>query len=71
MNARKKILEKIEEFEKRVKYWKDRQINFKWTEETIKEGDPSFVMCQDFEHSFKEKILLLQWVLDLIKDENN
>jgi hypothetical protein len=53
-----------------VKYWKDRQINFKWTEETIKEGDPSFVMCQDFEHSFKEKILLLQWVLDLIKDEN-
>jgi hypothetical protein len=57
MNARKKILEKIEEFEKRAKYWKDKQINFKWTEETIKEGDPSFVMCQDFEHSFKEKIL--------------
>ena len=71
MNARKKILEKIEEFEKRVKFWKDRQINFKWTEETIKEGDPLFVMCQDFEHFFKEKILLLQWVLDLIKDENN
>jgi hypothetical protein len=70
MNARKEIFEKIEELEHyKIKYQKE-MYNYKWTEYEKQNGSEYYGKLQEREAFYDSKILLLQWVLNLLKAEN-
>ena len=64
-----KILARLENYKNHRQIWLDKQTNHQWTKKEREDGSELYGSYQDREMLFTNKILELEWVLQIMEAE--